>query len=153
VLTAPRFSGIMVIPNKEKTMNFTDFTLEQLTDSDGNFRYRADPMINNIEIISNRKKAYRPLPAPPTRRQLTGWTVEQVGPKMWRVFRNSTTQGKQAVMSFSTPESAQSFADGCGKEHKTPTKMSAASLRNKAKEHLSAEEKAELEAIKNGEGI
>jgi len=134
-------------------MNFTDFTLEQLTDSDGNFRYRADPMINNIEIISNRKKVYRPQPKPPTRKQLTGWTVEQVGPKMWRVFRNSTTQGKQAVMDFSAPESAQSFADGCGKEHKTPTKMSAASLRNKAKEHLSDEEKIELEAIKNGEGI
>jgi hypothetical protein len=31
--------------------------------------------------------------------------------------------------------------------------MSAASLRNKAKEHLSDEEKAELAAIKNGEGI
>ena len=51
------------------------------------------------------------------------------------------------------PESAQSFADGCNREHKTPTKMSAASLRNKAKEHLSDEEKIELEAIKNGEGI
>jgi hypothetical protein len=72
---------------------------------------------------------------------------------MFRVFRNSTTQGKQIVMDFSTVESAQSFADGCGKEHKTPTKMSAASLRNKAKEHLSDEEKAELAAIKNGEGI
>jgi hypothetical protein len=56
-------------------------------------------------------------------------------------------------MDFSTVESAQSFADGCGREHKTPTKMSAASLRNKAKEHLSDEEKAELAAIKNGEGI
>ena len=134
-------------------MNFTDFTLEQLTDSDGNFRYRADPMINNIEIISNRKKVYRPLPAPPTRKQLTGWTVEQVGPKMWRVFRNSTTQGKQIVMDFGTPESAQSFADGCNREHKTPTKMSASSLRNKAKEHLSDEEKADLAALAAGEGI
>jgi hypothetical protein len=134
-------------------MNHTDFTLEQLTDSDGDFRFRQDPMINNIEITSSRKKHYRPVAAPPTRKQLTGWTVEQVGPKMWRVFRNSTTQGKQIVMDFSAPESAQSFADGCNREHKTPTKMSAASLRNKAKEHLSDEEKAELAAIKNGEGI
>ena len=134
-------------------MNFTDFTLEQLTDSDGNFRYRVDPMINNIEVTSNRKKVYKPLPAPPTRKQLTGWTVEQVGPKMFRVFRNSTTQGKQIVMDFSTPESAQSFADGCNREHKTPTKMSASSLRNKAKEHLSDEEKIDLAALAAGEGI
>ena len=131
----------------------TSFTLDQLTDSNDDFRYRQDPMINNIEITSSRKKHYRPVAAPPTRKQLTGWTVEQVGPKMFRVFRNSTTQGKQAIMDFNTPEGAQSFADGCNGEHKNPTKMSAASLRNKAKEHLSDEEKAELAAIKNGEGI
>ena len=131
----------------------TTFSLDQLTDSDDNFRFRQDPMINNIEITSSRKKHYRPQPAPPTRKQLTGWTVEQVGPEKWRVFRNSTTQGKQAIMDYNTPEGAQSIADGCNGEHKNPTKMSAASLRNKAKEHLSDEEKAELEAIKNGEGI
>lgn len=115
--------------------------------------FKFDPMINNVEIVTNRKQAYRPQPAPPTRKQLTGWTVEQVGPQMWRVFRNSTTQGKQAIIDYNTPEGAQSFADGCNGERKNPTKMSAASLRNKAKEHLSDEEKAELEAIKNGEGI
>ena len=134
-------------------MNFTDFTLEQLTDSDGNFRYRADPMINNIEIISSRKKAYKPQPAPPTRKQLEGWTVEEVGPRMWRVYRNSTTQGKQGIMDFSTPEGAQSFADGCNGEYKNPTKMSASSLRNKAKEHLTEEEKVDLAALQAGEGI
>jgi len=131
----------------------TSFSLDQLTDSNDNFRYRQDPMINNIEITSSRKKAYKPLPAPPTRRQLTGWTVEQVGPQMWRVFRTSTTQGKQAVIDYNTPEGAQSFADGCNGEHKNPTKMSAASLRNKAKEHLSDEEKADLVALAAGEGI
>ena len=72
----------------------TAFTLDQLTDSNDDFQYRQDPMINNIEVTSNRKKAYKPLPAPPTRKQLTGWTVEQVGPQMWRVFRNSTTQDR-----------------------------------------------------------
>jgi hypothetical protein len=131
----------------------TTFSLDQLTDSNDDFQYRPDPMINNIEIISNRKKVYRPVAAPPTRKQLTGWTVEQVGPKMWRVFRNSTTQGKQAVIDYNTPEGAQSFADGCNGEHKNPTKMSAASLRNKAKEHLSDEEKADLAALAAGEGI
>ena len=131
----------------------TDFSLDQLTDSTGDFRYRQDPMINNIEITSNRKKVYRPLPAPPTRKQLTGWTVEQVGPKVWRVFRNSTTQGKQAIMDYNTPEGAQSFADGCNGEHKSPTKMSAASLRNKNKEHLTDEDRKDLAAIQNGEGI
>ncbi|HHZ94670.1 MAG TPA: hypothetical protein EYN67_03720 [Flavobacteriales bacterium] len=131
----------------------TTFSLDQLTDSNGDYRYRADPMINNIEIISNRKKVYRPQPKPPTRKQLTGWTVEQVGPKMWRVFRNSTTQGKQAIMDYNTPEGAQSFADGCNGEHKNPTKMSAASLRNKNKEHLTDEDKADLAALANGEGI
>jgi hypothetical protein len=131
----------------------TTFSLDQLTDSNGEFRYRADPMINNIEIISDRKKVYRPQPKPPTRKQLTGWTVEQVGPKMWRVFRNSTTQGKQAIMDYNTPEGAQSFADGCNGEHKNPTKMSASSLRNKAKEYLSDEEKADLAALAAGEGI
>ena len=131
----------------------TTFSLNQLTDSNDNFRFRQDPTINNIEITSSRKKAYRPLPAPPTRKQITGWSVEQVGPKMWRVFRNSTKQGKQAIIDYNSLEGAQSFADGCNGEHKNPTKMSAASLRNKAKEHLSDEEKIELEAIKNGEGI
>ena len=131
----------------------TTFSLDQLSDSNGDFRYRQDPMINNIEITSNRKKVYRPQPKPPTRKQLTGWTVEQVGPKMWRVFRNSTTQGKQAIIDYNTPEGAQSFADGCNGEHKNPTKMSASSLRNKAKEHLSDEEKADLAALAAGEGI
>ena len=131
----------------------TAFTLDQLTDSNDDFRFRQDPMINNIEITSNRKKVYRPQPAPPTRKQLTGWTVEQVGPKMWRVFRNSTTQGKQAIMDYNTPEGAQSFADGCNGEHKNPTKMSAASLRNKNKEHLTDEDRADLAALEAGEGI
>ncbi|MAJ45541.1 MAG: hypothetical protein CMF96_12480 [Candidatus Marinimicrobia bacterium] len=131
----------------------TSFSLDQLTDSNDNFRYRPDPMINNIEVTSNRKKAYKPLPAPPTRRQLTGWTVEQVGPQMWRVFRNSTTQGKQAVIDYNTPEGAQRFADGCNGEHKNPTRMSAASLRNKNKEHLTEDDKIALAALKDGEGI
>ena len=131
----------------------TTFSLDQLTDSDDNFRFRQDPMINNIEITSNRKKVYRPQPAPPTRKQLTGWTVEQIGPKRWRVFRNSTTQGKQAIMDCNSPEAAQSFADGCNGEHKNPTKMSASSLRNKAKEHLTDEDRKDLAAIQNGEGI
>ena len=131
----------------------TTFSLDQLTDSNDDFQYRPDPMINNIEIISDRKKVYRPQPAPPTRKQLTGWTVEQVGPKMWRVFRNSTTQGKQAIMDYNTPEGAQSFADGCNGEHKNPTRMSVASLRNKNKEHLTEDDKAVLAALKSGEGI
>lgn len=131
----------------------TPYSLDQLTDSNDNFRYRPDPMINNIEVTSSRKKAYKPLPAPPTRRQLTGWTVEQVGPQMWRVFRNSTTQGKQAVIDYNTLEGAQRFADGCNGEHKNPTKMSAASLRNKAKEYLTDTEKADLAAIMEGVGI
>jgi hypothetical protein len=131
----------------------TSFSLDQLSDSNGDFRYRPDPMINNIETTSDRKKVYRPQPKPPTRKQLTGWTVEQVGPQMWRVFRNSTTQGKQAVIDYPTQEGAQGFADGCNGEHKNPTKMSAASLRNKAKEHLSDEEKADLAALAAGEGI
>ena len=131
----------------------TTFSLDQLSDSNDDFCYRPDPMINNIEITSNRKKVYRPVAAPPTRKQLTGWTVEQVGPKCWRVFRNSTTQGKQAIIDYPTPEGAQGFADGCNGEHKNPTKMSASSLRNKAKEHLTDEEKADLAAIMAGEGI
>ena len=131
----------------------TTFSLDQLTDSNDDFCYRPDPMINNIEITSSRKKHYRPVAAPPTRKQLTGWTVEQVGPKMWRVFRNSTTQGKQAIIDYDTREGAQGFADGCNGEYKNPTKMSAASLRNKAKEHLTEEEKADLAALADGEGI
>ena len=115
--------------------------------------FKPDPMINNIEIVSNRKKVYRPQPKPPTRKQLTGWTVEQVGPERWRVFRNSTTPGKQALIAAPPQEGAQGFADGCNGEYKNPTKMSAASLRNKAKEHLSDEEKADLAALAAGEGI
>jgi len=115
--------------------------------------FKTDPMINNIEIGSSRKKAYTPQPAPPTRKQLTGWTVDQVGPKRWRVFRNSTTQGKQAIIDYDSPEGAQRFADGCNAEHANPTKMSAASLRNKAKEYLTDEEKADLAAIRAGDGI
>jgi len=129
------------------------FSLDQLSDSNDDFQYRADPMINNIEIISNRKKVYRPQPAPPTRKQLTGWTVEQVGTETWRVFRNSTTQGKQAVIDYNSPEGAQSFADGCNGEHKNPTKMSASSLRNKAKEYLTDEDRADLAALEAGDGI
>ena len=127
--------------------------MPQAKTNDDSLTFRPNPMINNIEVVSNRKKVYRPQPAPPTRRQLQGWTVEQVGPQMWRVFRNSTTQGKQAVIDYNTPEGAQSFADGCNGEHKNPTKMSASSLRNKAKEHLSDEEKADLAALAAGEGI
>jgi len=129
------------------------FSLDQLTDSNDDFQYRPDPMINNIEIISDRKKVYRPQPAPPTRKQLTGWTVEQVGPKCWRVFRNSTTQGKQAIIDFNSPEGAQSFADGCNGEHKNPTKMSATSLRNKAKQYLTDEDRKDLAALESGEGV
>ena len=129
------------------------FSLDQLSDSNDDFRYRPDPMINNIEIISDRKKVYRPQPAPPTRKQLTGWTVAQVGPKMWRVFRNSTTQGKQAIIDFNSPEGAQSFADGCNGEHKNPTKMSATSLRNKAKQYLTDEDRKDLAALESGEGV
>ena len=121
--------------------------------TDAAMTFKPDPMINNIEVVSSRKKTYKPAPKPPTRKQLTGWTVEQVGPRMWRVFRNSTTQGKQAVLDFDNPLAAQGFADGCNAEHKNPTKMSAASLRNKAKEHLTDEEKADLAALQDGEGI
>ena len=131
----------------------TTFSLDQLTDSNDDFCYRPDPMINNIEITSSRKKHYRPVAAPPTRKQLTGWTVEQVGPKMWRVFRNSTTQGKQAIIDFNSPEGAQSFADGCNGEHKNPTKMSATSLRNKAKQYLTDEDRKDLAALESGEGV
>ena len=115
--------------------------------------FKPDPMINNIEIVSSRKKTYKPAPKPPTRKQLEGWTVEQVGPRMWRVYRNSTTQGKQAIIDYNTPEGAQGFADGCNGEYKNPTKMSASSLRNKAKEYLTDEEKADLAALEAGEGI
>ena len=112
--------------------------------------FQPDPMINNIEVVSSRKKPYTPAPKPPTRKQLEGWTVEEVGPRMWRVYRNSTTQGKQAIIDYPTPEGAQSFADGCNGEHKNPTKMSASSLRNKAKEYLTDVEKADLAAIMAG---
>lgn len=115
--------------------------------------FKFDPMINNVEIVTNRKQAYKPAPAPPTRKQLTGWTVEQVGPKTWRVFRNSTTQGKQAIIDYNSPEGAQSFADGCNGEHKSPTRMSAESLRKKNKEHLTEDDKIALAALQDGEGI
>ena len=121
--------------------------------TDAAMTFKPDPMINNIEVVSSRKKTYKPAPKPPTRKQLTGWTVEQVGPRMWRVFRNSTTQGKQAVLDFDNRLAAQGFADGCNAEHKNPTKMSEASLRKKAKEHLTDEEKADLAALQDGEGI
>ena len=107
--------------------------------------------IDQIKIKT--KKTYKPAPAPPTRKQITGWTVEQVGPQMWFVFRNSKTQGKQAVMDFPDPEWAQSFADGCNAEHKNPTRMSAESLRKKNKEHLTEDDKVALAALENGEGI
>ena len=107
--------------------------------------------IDQIKIQT--AKQYKPAPAPPTRRQITGWTKEQVGPQMWVVFRHSKTQGKQAVMDFPDPEWAQSFADGCNAEHKNPTRMRAASLRNKSKEHLTEDDKAALAALENGEGI
>ena len=107
--------------------------------------------IDQIKIQT--AKQYKPAPAPPTRKQISGWTVEQVGPQMWVVFRNSRTQGKQAVMDFDSPEYAQSFADGCNAEHKNPTKMSASSLRKKAKEYLTDEEKADLAALQGGEGV
>jgi len=121
--------------------------------TDDRLTFKPNPMICNIEIGSSRKKAYKPQPAPPTRKQLTGWTVEQVGAQMWRVFRNSTTQGKQAIIDYPTPEGAQSFADGCNGEHKNPTKMSASSLRKKAKEYLTDIDRADLAALENGEGI
>ena len=107
--------------------------------------------IDQIKIQTARQ--YKPAPAPPTRKQLQGWTVEQVGPQMWVVFRNSTTQGKQAVMDFDSPEYAQSFADGCNAEHKNPTRMSAESLKRKSKEHLTEDDKAALAALQDGEGI
>ena len=103
--------------------------------------------------IDGKTHAPPPEPAPPTRKQLTGWTVEQVGPKQWYVFRNSTTQGKQAIIGFVDEAGAQSFADGCNAEYKNPTKMSASSLRNKAKEYLTDIEKADLAALQAGEGI
>ena len=106
-----------------------------------------------MQIKMQTARDYKPQPAPPTRRQLTGWTVEQVGPKMWRVFRNSTSQGKQALIDFDDLEVANRFAAGCNEEHRNPTKMSAASLRRKNAEHLTDEEKADLAAIMEGEGI
>ena len=107
--------------------------------------------IDQIKIQTARQ--YKPAPAPPTRKQIDGWTVEQCGPQMWVVFRNSRTQGKQAVMDFPDREWAQSFADGCNAEHKNPTRMSAESLRKKSKEHLTEDDKAALAALENGEGI
>ena len=107
--------------------------------------------IDQIKIQTARQ--YKPAPAPPTRKQLEGWTVEQVGPQMWVVFRHSSTQGKQAVMGFPDPSWAESFAAGCNAEHKNPTRMSAASLRKKAKEHLTDDDKAALAALQDGEGI
>ncbi len=127
--------------------------MPQAKTNDDSLTFRPNPMINNIEVVSNRKKVYRPQPAPPTRRQLQGWTVEQVGPQMWRVFRNSTNFGKQAIIDYPTEEGAQGFADGCNGEYKNPTKMSASSLRKKSKEHLTDIDKADLAALAAGEGI
>ena len=107
--------------------------------------------IDQIKIQT--AKQYKPAPAPPTRRQITGWTVEQVGPQMWVVFRNSSTQGKQAVMDFPDPGWAESFAAGCNAEHKSPTKMSAQSLKRKDAKYLTDAEKADLAALEAGEGI
>jgi len=107
--------------------------------------------IDQIKIQTARQ--YKPAPAPPTRKQIDGWHVEQVGPQMWVVFRNSRTQGKQAVMDFPDREWAQSFADGCNAEHKNPTRMSAESLRKKSKEHLTEDDKVALAALQDGEGI
>ena len=72
---------------------------------------------------------------------------------MWRVFRNSTNFGKQAIIDYPTEEGAQGFADGCNGEYKNPTKMSASSLRKKSKEHLTDIDKADLAALAAGEGI
>jgi hypothetical protein len=107
--------------------------------------------IDQIKIQT--KKNYKPAPAPPTRKQLQGWTVEQVGPQMWVVFRHSTTQGKQAVMDFPDPSWAESFAAGCNAEYSNPTKMSAKSLKRKDAKYLTDSEKADLAALENGEGI
>ena len=71
--------------------------------------------------------------------------------QLWR-WKHST-QGKQAVMDFPDREWAQSFADGCNAEHKNPTRMSAASLRKKNKEHLTEDDKIALAALQDGEGI
>ena len=107
--------------------------------------------IDQIKIQT--AKQYKPAPAPPTRKQIDGWTVEQCGPQMWVVFRHSKTQGKQAVMDFPDPSWAESFAAGCNAEHKNPTRMSAESLRKKNKEHLTEDDKAALAALQDGEGI
>ena len=107
--------------------------------------------IDQIKIQT--AKQYKPAPAPPTRKQITGWTIEQVGPKMWVVFRNSKTQGKQAVMDFPDPSWAESFAAGCNSELVNPTKMSAASLKRKDAKYLTDAEKADLAALEAGEGL
>ena len=107
--------------------------------------------IDQIKIQTSRD--YKPAPAPPTRKQITGWTVEQVGPRIWVVFRNSTTQGKQAVMDFPERDWAQSFADGCNAEYANPTKMSAKSLKRKDAKYLTDAEKADLAALEAGEDI
>ena len=107
--------------------------------------------IDQIKIQT--KKNYKPAPAPPTRKQLEGWTVEQVGPQMWVVFRHSSTQGKQAVMDFPDPSWAEACAAGCNAEFANPTKMSAKSLKRKDAKYLTDAEKADLAALENGEGI
>ena len=107
--------------------------------------------IDQIKIQT--KKNYKPAPAPPTRKQLEGRTLEQVGPQMWVVFRHSSTQGKQAVMDFPDPSWAESFAAGCNAEYSNPTKMSAKSLKRKDAKYLTDAEKAALAALENGEGI
>ena len=107
--------------------------------------------IDQIKIQTARQ--YKPAPAPPTRKQIDGWTVEQCGPQMWVVFRHSKTQGKQAVMDFPDPSWAESFAAGCNSELVNPTKMSAKSLKRKDAKYLTDEEKADLAALEAGEGL
>ena len=51
--------------------------------------------IDQIKIQT--AKQYKPAPAPPTRKQIDGWTVEQCGPQMWVVFRHSKTQGNRRL--------------------------------------------------------
>ena len=56
-------------------------------------------------------------------------------------------------MDFPDPSWAESFAAGCNAEHKSPTKMSAQSLKRKDARYLTDAEKADLAALENGEGI
>ena len=56
-------------------------------------------------------------------------------------------------MDFPDPSWAESFAAGCNAEHKSPTKMSAQSLKRKDARYLTDAEKADLAALEAGEGI